>query len=151
MSIYRYEMHREEFVARCKNCVQNSRLRIYDKSSNDDPHYLLFDEYNSNIHEPYREMLIKEKNAMMVWVNDALFSFKERDCDVCIFLIQEIEDGRAISWIQDGTLESLSKHHWSLQNIFKEPIDLLLPHSLILHGCIRFLLRFPPCPVCTFK
>lgn len=48
-----------------KNCVENSKIRIYEKSSDDDPHYLIFDEYNSDIHQPYREMLLKEKHHIV--------------------------------------------------------------------------------------
>lgn len=44
-------------------CVQNSKVKIYDKTSKDDPNYLLFDEYNSQIHESYKEIFRKEKKS----------------------------------------------------------------------------------------
>lgn len=42
--------------------MEISKRKIYEKS-NDDPHYLLFDKYNAQIHEPFREMLHKYKNT----------------------------------------------------------------------------------------
>lgn len=80
-----YDTNREEFCKTVRNCVENSKVRIYEKPSDDDPHYLIFDEYNSEIHQPYREMLLKNKHHME-------------------------DEMRSVSWVQPGSLEPLSRH-----------------------------------------
>lgn len=56
----RYESDRDEYIKLAKECVEISKNKIYEKS-NDDPHYLMFDTYDAQIHEPYREILRKCK------------------------------------------------------------------------------------------
>lgn len=61
MFVFRYETNTEEFLKLVQECVRNSKIRIYDKKANEDPHYMLFDKYNAQIHDTYTEMLLKEK------------------------------------------------------------------------------------------
>lgn len=62
MVLCRYERDKEEFLKLVQECVDASKIRIYEKPLEDDPHYLVFDEYNPKIHDPFRESILKEKS-----------------------------------------------------------------------------------------
>lgn len=80
------ETNREEFLKLVKNCVDNSKVRIYEKPLEEDPHYFVFDEFNEEVHQPFKDNILKD-------------SANSHDSN----------EPRSISWVQPGSLEPLSK------------------------------------------
>lgn len=44
-----------------KKSVSQSLLKLYEPSSCDDPHYLIFEPFDSNTHGPLRERIFSQK------------------------------------------------------------------------------------------
>ncbi|KAK3933334.1 AKT-interacting protein [Frankliniella fusca] len=80
-----YKSNPELFSEKLKLCVKNSQDHLYDPPPVDDPHYLRFDPYDKEKHEPVRESILHPKR----------------------------DDGNpsslGLSWVQPGSLEPFSK------------------------------------------
>lgn len=59
--IFRYKNNPELFTEKVKLCVKNSQDHLYDPPPVDDPHYLRFDPYDREKHEPVRESIMNPK------------------------------------------------------------------------------------------
>ncbi|XP_037949856.1 protein crossbronx-like [Teleopsis dalmanni] len=55
--------NRAEFIAQVKECVSNSKDRIYEQSPTDDPHYITFEKFEQEVHGPTMEHIRLNKHS----------------------------------------------------------------------------------------
>lgn len=80
-----YKNNPELFTDKVKLCVKSSQDHLYDPPPVDDPHYLRFDPYDREKHEPVRESILSPKGT-------------DRNTH-----------SLGLSWVQPGSLEPFSK------------------------------------------
>ena len=64
---YRYDSDNEMFLLRVRECVENSKTKIYETPTVDDPHAIVFSPYQPAIHDQVREELKKERVSINVY------------------------------------------------------------------------------------
>lgn len=66
-----------EFKARCKQSVQISREKLYERPPTDDKHYIVFEEYTPHIHDSVRATMLQPSapvaSAGHSWVKEGTF------------------------------------------------------------------------------
>lgn len=81
------------FEQKAKQCVETSKLRVYDTSSaacaTEDPHYIVFDEYNNDIHNSTKQC-IKDGRALSLGQSSGVTAPK------------------GLSWVKEGSLSAFS-------------------------------------------
>ncbi|KAK7062945.1 hypothetical protein SK128_003701 [Halocaridina rubra] len=87
----RYDSDNEMFLLRVRECVEASKASVYDPPAIDDPHAIVFSQYQPAIHDQVREELKKERN-------ESENSLKE-----------EGSSNNGLSWVKPGTLQIFSK------------------------------------------
>lgn len=73
--------NRAEFIAKVKACVSLSQERLYEEPPTEDPHYLCFEPFSSDVHGPVLQKLrlgkttaVAEKNSGgLSWVKEGEF------------------------------------------------------------------------------
>ncbi|XP_017469075.1 PREDICTED: protein crossbronx [Rhagoletis zephyria] len=55
--------NRAEFIARAKDCATASKDRIYDEPPTEDPHYIVFEKFDADVHGPVRDRIFAGKEA----------------------------------------------------------------------------------------
>ncbi|XP_053965881.1 protein crossbronx isoform X1 [Anastrepha ludens] len=78
--------NRAEFIARAKDCATTSKERIYDEPPTEDPHYIVFEKFDADVHGPVR---------------DRIFSGKELAENVAV-------PTNGLSWVKEGEFKPLS-------------------------------------------
>lgn len=58
--IFRYKLNHDKFMEEAKKSVSQSLLKLYEPSPCDDPHYLIFEPFDSNTHGPLRERIFSQ-------------------------------------------------------------------------------------------
>jgi len=79
-----YENNMEGFREQAKKCVKESLSQVYNPPLTEDPHYITFSPYSSEIHEPVRQKIYEPKNS-------------------------EQNKSAGFSWVQPGSLQPFSK------------------------------------------
>ncbi|XP_076656829.1 protein crossbronx homolog [Halictus rubicundus] len=74
----------EEFRDRVKKCVKDSVSNVYDPPMVNDPHYIVFDPYNHELHDPVKREIYEPKEG-------------------------EENKTLGLSWVQPGSLQPFSK------------------------------------------
>lgn len=72
------EENRSEFIQKAEDCVEASKEKVYLKPAKEDRHYIVFEKYDANVHEPVLDS-IKARTDVSVtspptsglsWVNN---------------------------------------------------------------------------------
>ncbi|XP_043275402.1 protein crossbronx homolog isoform X2 [Venturia canescens] len=79
-----YENNMDGFRERAKKCVKESLSQVYNPPLTEDPHYITFSPYNSEIHEPVRQKIYEPETS-------------------------EEKKKAGFSWVQPGSLQPFSK------------------------------------------
>ncbi|XP_069956130.1 AKT-interacting protein-like isoform X2 [Cherax quadricarinatus] len=85
-----YDSDNEMFLLRVRECVDKSKVSIYDPPTTNDPHALVFSPYQPAIHDTVREELKRERN-------EAEHTLKEDS------------SSNGLSWVKPGTLQIFSQ------------------------------------------
>ena len=83
--------NRAEFIAKVKLCVSASQQRVYEEPPTEDPHYLCFEPYDAELHEPVLQKLKAGKAS----TSAAAASATEKSAG-------------GLSWVKEGEFKPLS-------------------------------------------
>ena len=78
--------NRAEFIAKVKQCVTISIERKYDPSPTEDPHFIVFEQFNEELHGPVLEKMKSELNTL-----------------------NSTPPNSGLSWVKEGEFKPLSK------------------------------------------
>ncbi|XP_055920360.1 protein crossbronx [Eupeodes corollae] len=81
-----FGQNRAEFIARAKKCAEDSKNRVYDAPTSDDPHYIVFEKFNEETHGPVIENI----------------KFKNYESD------SSPSGSMGLSWVKEGEFKALS-------------------------------------------
>lgn len=66
--VFRLENNMEGFREQAKKCVKESLSQVYNPPLTEDPHYITFSPYNSEIHDPIRQKIYEPKvEIFLLW------------------------------------------------------------------------------------
>lgn len=69
LDFHRLETNFDNYKEQVKKCVKDSLSVVYDSPTIDDPHYITFSPYNSEIHDPIKQEIYNPKVTFHQTVN----------------------------------------------------------------------------------
>lgn len=82
---YRQENNFDAFRELVKTCVKESMNQIFNSPSIDDPHFITFSPYKSELHDPIKQEIYEPKvdnylNIILIYIYNARCKIKLKEC-----------------------------------------------------------------------